>query len=106
TPHVRHALCACSMLGYALAAARSLRPDRLIVVVGQGRDQVIPHIAEHAPDARVVVQPRQEGTGHAVRTALESVGQIRGVLVVTYGDTPQLRSRTLADLVAAHRADG
>src|SRR5205823_4413782 len=75
-------------------------------VVGQGRDQVIPHIAEHAPDARVVVQPRQEGTGHAVRTALESVGQIRGVLVVTYGDTPLLRSRTLADLVAAHRADG
>ena len=53
----------------------------------------------------VVVQPRQEGTGNAVRIALESVGQISGVVVVTLGDTPLLRSQTLADLVAAHHAD-
>ena len=75
-------------------------------MVGQGRDQVIPHVTEQAPDARVVVQPRQEGTGNAVRVALESAGPIHGVVVVTYGDTPLLRSQTLADLVAAHQADG
>jgi bifunctional UDP-N-acetylglucosamine pyrophosphorylase/glucosamine-1-phosphate N-acetyltransferase len=106
TPKVLHTLCGRSMLGHVLAAAGGLRPDRLIVVVGQGRDQVIPHIAEHAPQASVVVQPRQEGTGHAVRTALESAGQIHGVVVVTYGDTPLLRTQTLAGLVAAHHAQG
>jgi bifunctional UDP-N-acetylglucosamine pyrophosphorylase/glucosamine-1-phosphate N-acetyltransferase len=104
TPKVLHTLCGRSMLGHVLAAAAGLHPDHLIVVVGQGRDQVIPHIAEHAPDARVVVQPRQDGTGHAVRTALESAGPIHGVVVVTYGDTPLLRTQTLAGLVAAHHA--
>lgn len=105
TPKVLHALCGRSMLGHVLAVAEDLHPGRLIVVVGQGRDQMIPHIAEHAPDACVVVQPRQEGTGNAVRIALESVGQISGAVVVTYGDTPLLRSQTLADLVAVHHAD-
>ena len=105
TPKVLHALCGRSMLGHVLAVAEDLHPGRLIVVVGQGRDQMIPHIAEHAPDARVVVQARQEGTANAVRVALESVGQISGVVVVTLGDTPLLRSQTLADLVAVHHAD-
>ena len=58
TPKVLHTLCGRSMLGHVLAVAEDLHPGRLIVVVGQGRDQMIPHIAEHAPDASVVVQPR------------------------------------------------
>ena len=104
TPKVLHTLCGRSMLGHVLAVAGDLHPDRLIVVVGQGRDQMIPHIGEHAPDACVVIQPRQDGTGNAVRIALESAGQISGVVVVTLGDTPLLRSQTLADLIAAHHA--
>jgi bifunctional UDP-N-acetylglucosamine pyrophosphorylase/glucosamine-1-phosphate N-acetyltransferase len=106
TPKVLHTLAGRSMLGHVLAAAADLHPGRLVVVVGQGRDQVIPHIAEQAPTARVVVQPRQLGTGNAVRVALESAGPIHGIVVVTYGDTPLLRSQTLADLVAAHHAEG
>jgi bifunctional UDP-N-acetylglucosamine pyrophosphorylase/glucosamine-1-phosphate N-acetyltransferase len=106
TPKVMHTLCGRSMLGHVLAAAADLDPGRLVVVVGQGRDQVIPHVTELAPGASVVVQPRQEGTGNAVRVALESAGPIHGVVVVTYGDTPLLRSQTLADLVAVHHADG
>jgi bifunctional UDP-N-acetylglucosamine pyrophosphorylase / glucosamine-1-phosphate N-acetyltransferase len=106
TPKVLHELCGRSMLGHVLQTAGELHPGRLIVVVGQGRELVTAHLAERAPDARVVVQPRQEGTGNAVRVALEAVGQIHGVVVVTYGDTPLLRSRTLADLVAVHHAEG
>ena len=106
TPKVLHTLCGRSMLGHVLGAAGSLDPGQLIVVVGQGRDQVTAHLAEQAPDARPVVQPRQDGTGNAVRIALESVGQIHGVVVVTYADTPLLRGQTLADLVAVHHADG
>jgi bifunctional UDP-N-acetylglucosamine pyrophosphorylase / glucosamine-1-phosphate N-acetyltransferase len=106
TPKVLHTLCGRSMLGHVLVAAGDLSPGRLIVVVGQGREQVTPYLAEHAPDARVVVQHRQEGTGNAARVALEAVGPIHGVVVVTYGDTPLLRSQTLADLVVAHNAEG
>jgi bifunctional UDP-N-acetylglucosamine pyrophosphorylase / glucosamine-1-phosphate N-acetyltransferase len=45
-----------------------------------------------------VVQERQGGTGHAVRTVFETVGQIDGQVIVTYADMPLLRATTLAEL--------
>ena len=106
TPKVLHVVCGRTMLGHVLATARELAPQRLIVVTGQARGQVAGQLAEHAPDASVVVQERRGGTGHAVRTVIESVGMIAGTIVVTYADTPLLRSQTLAGLVAAHDAAG
>jgi bifunctional UDP-N-acetylglucosamine pyrophosphorylase/glucosamine-1-phosphate N-acetyltransferase len=105
TPKVLHTLGGHSMLGHVLRTAAWLDPDQLIVVVGQGREQVTAHVKEHAPQAHVVVQPRQEGTGNAVRIALEAVGQIHGVVVVTLGDAPLMRGETLARLVASHQAE-
>jgi len=103
-PKVLHPICGASMLGHVLAAARELDPAELIVVVGHGRRQVAGHLAEHAPDARVVVQHRQGGTGHAVRVVTETAGLGEGTVVVTYGDTPLLRGGTLAALVREHAA--
>ncbi len=100
TPKVLHQVCGQTMLGHVLAAASELAPDRLIVVIGHGGDRVAAHVSELAPDARIVVQDYQGGTGHAVRVALETVGTIRGTVVVTYADTPLLRGATLAELVA------
>ena len=94
------------MLDHVVAAARELDPAELIVVVGHCREQVTSHLAEHAPDVRAVVQHRQGGTGHAVRTVLEEVNLGHGTVVVTYGDAPVLRGRTLAALVAEHAARG
>jgi bifunctional UDP-N-acetylglucosamine pyrophosphorylase / glucosamine-1-phosphate N-acetyltransferase len=101
-PKVLHPLCGRTMLDHVLTAARELDPEQLIVVVGHGRDQVIRHLAEHAPDVRVVIQDRQGGTGHAVRTVIESVGLGGGTVIVTYGDTPVLRGQTLVALAGAH----
>jgi len=103
-PKVLHPICGASMLDHALAAARELDPAELIVVVGHGRRQVAGHLAEHAPDAQVVVQHRQGGTGHAVRVVAETSGLGEGTVVVTYGDTPLLRGSTLAALVREHAA--
>jgi bifunctional UDP-N-acetylglucosamine pyrophosphorylase / glucosamine-1-phosphate N-acetyltransferase len=106
TPKVLHSLCGRSMLGHALAAAQDLYPERLVVVTGHGRDQVGPEVARLAPDATVVVQEQQLGTGHAIRMMTEAVGAIHGVVVVTYGDMPLLRGETLQELVRAHEAGG
>ena len=103
-PKVLHPICGASMLDHVLAAARELDPAELIVVVGHGRRQVAGHLAEHAPDAQVVVQHRQGGTGHAVRVVAETAGLGEGTVVVTYGDTPLLRGSTLAALVREHAA--
>jgi bifunctional UDP-N-acetylglucosamine pyrophosphorylase / glucosamine-1-phosphate N-acetyltransferase len=106
TPKVLHPLCGRSMLGHALAAAGELGPDRLVVVVGHGREQVSAHVAAEAPEAQVVVQNQLLGTGHAVRMVTEAVGMIPGTVVVTYADMPLLRSSTLGELAQAHEAAG
>jgi bifunctional UDP-N-acetylglucosamine pyrophosphorylase/glucosamine-1-phosphate N-acetyltransferase len=106
TPKVLNEVCGRTMLGHVLAAARELRPERLIVVVGDAHGPVAGYLAEYAPDALAVIQSRRGGTGHAVRTVVEAVGTIEGTVVVTYGDTPLLRGQTLAGLVAAHESAG
>jgi bifunctional UDP-N-acetylglucosamine pyrophosphorylase/glucosamine-1-phosphate N-acetyltransferase len=105
-PKVLHELCGRALVDHMLAAARGLTPERLIVVIGHAREQVQAHLATAGPDARAVVQTEQNGTGHAVRTVLESVGTINGTILVTYGDTPLLRTETLAELLATHAAEG
>jgi bifunctional UDP-N-acetylglucosamine pyrophosphorylase/glucosamine-1-phosphate N-acetyltransferase len=106
TPKILHELCGRSMVGHVLAAARELEPERLIVVVGHGRDQVIEHLKQVEPDAVPVIQERQGGTGHAVRMVLEQVGALPGTVVVTNGDHPLLRGATLAELVRTHEDEG
>jgi bifunctional UDP-N-acetylglucosamine pyrophosphorylase / glucosamine-1-phosphate N-acetyltransferase len=106
TPKVLNEVCGRAMLGHALAAARELGPARLVVVVGDADGPVARYLADYAPDAQPVVQARRGGTGHAVRTVIESVGPVEGTVVVTYGDTPLLRGQTLAGLVATHESAG
>ncbi|MCD0447797.1 bifunctional UDP-N-acetylglucosamine diphosphorylase/glucosamine-1-phosphate N-acetyltransferase GlmU [Actinocorallia sp. API 0066] len=106
TSKVLHELGGRSMLGHVLAAADTLAPDRTLVVVGHRREQVIAHLAEIHPAAVPVVQERQGGTGHAVRTALEAAGALDGTVVVTNGDHPLITGETLRDLVGQHERDG
>jgi bifunctional UDP-N-acetylglucosamine pyrophosphorylase / glucosamine-1-phosphate N-acetyltransferase len=106
TSKILHELCGRSMVGHVLAAAGTLQPEKLIVVVGHRRDQVIAHLQEIAPEAVPVVQERQAGTGHAVRMALEQVGALPGTVIVTNGDHPLLTGATLQELVAVHENEG
>jgi bifunctional UDP-N-acetylglucosamine pyrophosphorylase/glucosamine-1-phosphate N-acetyltransferase len=104
TPKVLHAICGETLLGHVLATARETDPVRVIVVVGHRRREVTEYLASHAPDVQAVVQHRQGGTGHAVRTVIEEVGLDHGTIVVTYADAPLLRGATLAALVREHQA--
>jgi bifunctional UDP-N-acetylglucosamine pyrophosphorylase/glucosamine-1-phosphate N-acetyltransferase len=92
TPKVLHPLAGRTMLGHVLAAAQPLHADTTLVVVGHGRDQVIKTLPD---SARPVVQERQGGTGHAVRTALEAADITDGTVVVIPGDAPLLTAASL-----------
>lgn len=105
TPKILHELCGRTLVDHMLTAARGLRPERLIVVIGHERERVHAHLARTSPDAQVVVQAEQRGTGHAVRIVLETAGTIDGTVLVTYGDTPLLRADTLATLLERHEQD-
>ncbi len=104
TPKVLHALAGRTMLGHVVAVARALQPQHLVVVVGHAREQVTAHLADVDPAARAVVQERQDGTGSAVRVALDALEGLTGTVVVTPGDAPLLTAETLAALVAHHEA--
>jgi bifunctional UDP-N-acetylglucosamine pyrophosphorylase/glucosamine-1-phosphate N-acetyltransferase len=104
TPKVLHPLLGRTLVGHVLAAAGAAGADRTIVVVGHKAEQVEAHLAEIAPEATAVLQAQQNGTGHAVRIALEAAPDLSGTVVVLNGDVPLLRAETVASLVAAHES--
>ncbi|WP_328991406.1 bifunctional UDP-N-acetylglucosamine diphosphorylase/glucosamine-1-phosphate N-acetyltransferase GlmU [Kribbella sp. NBC_01245] len=106
TPKVLHSLGGRSLVGHAVAAARELEPEHLVVVVGTGRELVEAHLAAIDPDVRTAVQEQQLGTGDAVRSGLTAVPDLDGAVVVTSGDVPLLQAQTLRELVAEHDASG
>jgi bifunctional UDP-N-acetylglucosamine pyrophosphorylase/glucosamine-1-phosphate N-acetyltransferase len=110
TPKVLHEICGRSLLGHAVTAARSLQPQRLLVVVGHGREAVIAHLELVDAGAEVAVQEEQLGTAHAVQVvlaALDARGQpLRGTVMITSADVPLLTGGTLAALLAAHENEG
>ncbi|MEU9982006.1 bifunctional UDP-N-acetylglucosamine diphosphorylase/glucosamine-1-phosphate N-acetyltransferase GlmU [Streptomyces sp. NPDC050856] len=108
TPKVLHEICGRSLVGHVVSAARELDPAHLCVVVGHAREQVTAHLDEHYAGTRTAVQHEQNGTGHAVRMALEELGAqaLDGTVVVVCGDTPLLSGGTLDALAATHAADG
>jgi bifunctional UDP-N-acetylglucosamine pyrophosphorylase/glucosamine-1-phosphate N-acetyltransferase len=112
TPKVLHELCGRSMLGHVIAALRAANPEHLVVVTGQGREQVEEHLKQLDPDAVAVFQPSQDGTGHAVRLALQALDDaaaaqgeppVEGTILVAPGDTPLLSAEAMRSL-SAHRA--
>ena len=109
TPKVLHAVAGRSLLGHVIEAASAVEPQHLMVVVGHGRDEVTEHVHEIAPWALTVVQETQNGTGHALRIALDDlsargIGVNEGPVVVLTGDTPLLTGATLASLLLEHDA--
>ncbi|MFD8635122.1 bifunctional UDP-N-acetylglucosamine diphosphorylase/glucosamine-1-phosphate N-acetyltransferase GlmU [Streptomyces sp. NPDC059533] len=107
TPKVLHEISGRSLVGHVVAASRELDPEHLVVVVGHAREQVIAHLAGIDADVRTAVQYEQNGTGHAVRMALEELGGApNGTVIVVCGDTPLLTGETLRQLAATHTADG
>lgn len=107
TPKVLHDICGRSLVGHVLAASRELDPENLVVVVGHAREQVAAHLGEVDAGVRTAVQEQQNGTGHAVRMALEELGgAVEGTVVVVCGDTPLLTGETLRRLAQAHHGDG
>ncbi|MFD8195151.1 bifunctional UDP-N-acetylglucosamine diphosphorylase/glucosamine-1-phosphate N-acetyltransferase GlmU [Streptomyces wuyuanensis] len=107
TPKVLHEIAGRSLVGHVVSAARELEPEQLVVVVGHASEQVKDHLAAHYEGTRTAFQAEQNGTGHAVRMALEELGQVPdGTVVVVCGDTPLLSGETLSGLVGTHGADG
>ena len=104
TMKVLHPVAGRSMIGHVLRAVEAMEPTRVVAVVGHQREQVGPHITGLMPGAVLAVQEKQEGTGHAVRIAMEAAGATTGTVIVAAGDTPLLEGDSLREFAAEHEA--
>ena len=99
-PKVLHALSGKVLIEYVLAAAQSLAPRKICVVVGHEADRVKTQLAQHPLE--FVVQDPQLGTGHAVQMARSFWGNETGALLLLSGDVPLITSNTLSALAGHH----
>jgi bifunctional UDP-N-acetylglucosamine pyrophosphorylase / glucosamine-1-phosphate N-acetyltransferase len=104
TVKVLHELGGRSMIGHVLTAVGAMEPDQVVAVVGSQRDEVGSHIRKYLPECVLAVQETLDGTGGAVRVAMESLDQVEGTVVVAYGDTPLLEGESLRAFAEEHEA--
>jgi bifunctional UDP-N-acetylglucosamine pyrophosphorylase / glucosamine-1-phosphate N-acetyltransferase len=101
---VLHRAAGAPLLHWVLGACRNVEGlDRLLVVVGHGRDAVAAWVADGFPEAELVDQPDQRGTGDAVACCRSALGGFAGQVLVLPGDAPLVQASSLSDLVAEHR---
>ena len=99
-PKVLHEVCGRPMIEYVLDAARAAGVSRIVAVVGHRADLVRAELSRH-PDVEFALQSDQKGTGHAVMMCREQLASHHGPVLVLAGDTPLLRSESLAGLLRA-----
>jgi bifunctional UDP-N-acetylglucosamine pyrophosphorylase / glucosamine-1-phosphate N-acetyltransferase len=104
TPKVLHPVCGRPLLWHSLQAVRAAKPERIVVVIGHGADDVRDAVTSWGlkPSPVFVEQAEQLGTGNAVQVAEKAVGKMEDVLIAN-GDFDPITPADLRKVLAAHR---
>ena len=97
-PKVLHPVAGKALAQHVIDTARSLMPEKLVVVYGHGGEAVRSTLNE--TDVLWAKQEPQLGTGHAVAQALPELSG-EGHTLVLYGDVPLTKASTLKRLLQA-----
>lgn len=101
TPKVLHLMLEEPILYYPLSAVKNAGFNASAVVVGFEGEAVEAWTRKNFPDAAIIWQKEQLGTGHAAKLAKEWWRSFDNVMVLA-GDTPLIRPETLVDFAAFH----
>ena len=99
-PKPLHPICGLPMTAHVVRACRSAGIGRIVVVVGHEADAVK---AGLGGEVEYALQTTQRGTGDAVNSAKDLLGDWSGTIVVLVGDMPLLPVESLQTLLAQHR---
>ncbi|TCL10070.1 UDP-N-acetylglucosamine pyrophosphorylase /glucosamine-1-phosphate N-acetyltransferase [Shimia isoporae] len=100
-PKVLHQIANAPMLVHTMQAGAALSPEKTVVVAGHGYDAVKAAALDYDPEATVVLQEEQNGTGHATRVARDALADFDGDVIVLFGDTPFVTPETLESMAVA-----
>lgn len=96
-PKVMHEILGLPMINWVLKTVEGLSPEKIVVVVGNGMDDLKATCAPHT----TITQPVQNGTGGALMAAMPALKGFKGDIVVLLGDTPLISKETIQSLIAA-----
>jgi bifunctional UDP-N-acetylglucosamine pyrophosphorylase / glucosamine-1-phosphate N-acetyltransferase len=100
-PKVLHPICGRAMIAWPILAAQQAGAGRVCVIVSPDRD-----LSGALPEGtETVVQPQPDGTGGAVRAALDMVRDADTVVVMN-ADHPLVPPELITSLVDFHRGAG
>jgi bifunctional UDP-N-acetylglucosamine pyrophosphorylase/glucosamine-1-phosphate N-acetyltransferase len=103
-PKHLHQLLGRTVLDWALAAARLLAPDPLVVVCSPATREELARTLPDEVELAVQVEPR--GTGDAIAAAEAALAGVSGDVLILDGAAPLLTPALLEELVAQHRGAG
>ncbi|MEW6170471.1 MAG: NTP transferase domain-containing protein, partial [Candidatus Omnitrophota bacterium] len=98
-PKVLHSVCGKPLINWSLDLAKSLRPNKIIVVLGHKSEAVKKALDK---GINVVLQNKPLGTADAIKKVLPRVDKSADLLVL-YADIPLLETKTLKNLLKCHR---
>jgi bifunctional UDP-N-acetylglucosamine pyrophosphorylase/glucosamine-1-phosphate N-acetyltransferase len=103
-PKALHEVCGLPMLEHVLRACYAAGCQRILMVVGHGKDEIISYFGH---DRRIVwiEQIEQLGTGHAARMCEAELKKEHGDVFILAGDGPLIRGEVLQTLLQAHEQD-
>jgi bifunctional UDP-N-acetylglucosamine pyrophosphorylase / glucosamine-1-phosphate N-acetyltransferase len=103
-PKPLHDICGRPMLEYVLRACYEAGCDRVMCVVGHGKDEIV---SQFGGDKRIhwIEQTEQLGTGHAARMCEAELKKHGGDIFILTGDGPLIRGEVLRTLLGAHREE-
>ena len=94
---VLHPIAGRPMLHHLLATLEETGAERVVLVVGAGREQIEASVAGR--EVALAVQAEQLGTAHAARQAEAALADYDGDVIVLFGDGPLIRGETLAAML-------
>lgn len=100
-PKVLHPLGGRPMIRHVLDTTGRLQPQKTILILGHGADQVRQAVSDG--DFAIAIQDPPQGTGHAVMQVMPHLEGYEGDVVIVSGDVPLMTEATLQGLVEAHR---
>jgi len=101
TPKVLHQIFGKPIITYVIDSLRGAGVEEIITVAGFGSDKL-----REVVDTKIVIQKKLLGSGDAVATAKSLLNKYSGNVIVICGDTPLVKSQTIRELIAKHKASG
>ncbi|MBI5192394.1 MAG: bifunctional UDP-N-acetylglucosamine diphosphorylase/glucosamine-1-phosphate N-acetyltransferase GlmU [Nitrospirae bacterium] len=101
---VLHPVAGVPMILYPVKAAGEISSAKTIVVAGHQADRVKYILSDK--NVEIVFQAEQKGTADAVRLAVDSMRNFKGMVVVLCGDVPLITSEIVGELLLTHKNTG